>query len=442
MNLRELVVGLDDPQRSWQVQMALIQWGEEAVEPLVEFLLGPPTLDPYPRCLAAMALGAIGGEKALEGLIKALSINDVAGSSLQIQLAEEAVRNCAAEQLGRLGDRRAVGPLLEALERSHLLGTARTLAAFGEVRAIPPMIDCLEDPFIRERVAEVLLSFGPQAVDPLIETLRVRRMLQGEETRLSIERRAEAARLLGELQDRRAVRPLISPLDDDADAIRLEAALALVNLVHDERIEKALTTILLALGTRDLLIQSRCLEALCLTGAKAVPLLIEAPRTKAIRTWDGQVLPVSDEAQLLMIESLVRIGDWRAVEVIGPLASEASRKIKWKAIKALGRLGHPKGVPYLLHALKDRDPNVRALAAEALGLIGSQEAVDALILAAGDRDERVARKAAEALTRYGEKALRPVQAALKRSCCLSPQGIRRRRRLEKMLEKLLEMLEG
>lgn len=101
MNLRELVAGLDDPQRSWQVQMALIQWGEEAVEPLVEFLLPPPTLDPHPRCLAAEALGAIGGEKALEGLIKALTINDVAGRGPQIQLAEEAVRNCVAEQLGR-----------------------------------------------------------------------------------------------------------------------------------------------------------------------------------------------------------------------------------------------------------------------------------------------------------------------------------------------------
>lgn len=62
MNLRELVAGLDDPQRSWQVQMALIQWGEEAVPPLVEFLLGPPALDPHPRRLAAGAIGAIGGE--------------------------------------------------------------------------------------------------------------------------------------------------------------------------------------------------------------------------------------------------------------------------------------------------------------------------------------------------------------------------------------------
>lgn len=60
---------------------------------------------------------------------------------------------------------------------------------------------------------------------------------------------------------------------------------------------------------RDLLIQSRCLEALSLAGAKA------------IRTWDGQELPISDEAQLLVIEALVRIGDGRAVEVIGPITS-------------------------------------------------------------------------------------------------------------------------
>jgi len=57
MTLRGLVKGLDDLYRNRHVQLLLITQGEAAVEPVIEFLLGPPSLHAEPRCLAAEALG-------------------------------------------------------------------------------------------------------------------------------------------------------------------------------------------------------------------------------------------------------------------------------------------------------------------------------------------------------------------------------------------------
>jgi len=437
MNLRELVIGLDDPQRSWHVQMALIQWGEKAVEPLIEFLIGPPTLDPHPRCLAVQALGIIGGEKAIEGLIRVLSVHDVRHHDPYLRISEEAVKNCAAEQLGKLGDRKAVEPLLDALKRFHLANAALALAAFREKRAVPLVIDCLEDAFIRERMVDTLLAFGSEAVEPLIQTSTVQRSLYGEETKASIERRAEATRLLGELKASRVVQPLLFLLEDEAEAVRLQAALALTKIVQDDRIDRALLIILASLGTKDLLLQSQCLDALCRAGSRAIPYLVGALRAKAVKTGNREI-EVSDETRLLILEALVQIGGRRAFEGIGQLVSDANKRIRLKALKALGKLGWSEGIPSLVAALQDRDPSVRAAVIESLGLIGSVEAVEALVLAAGDRDKKVREKVRKALVRCGKKAVEPIRSALGKSVVPSFHRRRQVKGLEAVLKQLLE----
>jgi HEAT repeat protein len=68
MNARETVKKLDDLRQNLDAQLQLIMMGEEAVDPLIEFLSSAPTLHPQPRCLAAEALGAIGGARAIEVL--------------------------------------------------------------------------------------------------------------------------------------------------------------------------------------------------------------------------------------------------------------------------------------------------------------------------------------------------------------------------------------
>jgi HEAT repeat protein len=80
------------------------------------------------------------------------------------------VRAAAAHALGDLKDRRAIGPLVAALERKdEEAGPA--LAQFQEA-AIGPLIGCLREAPARYSAAEVLAHIGKPAVGPLIEAFQ------------------------------------------------------------------------------------------------------------------------------------------------------------------------------------------------------------------------------------------------------------------------------
>jgi len=329
MNPRDLVKTLDDFRLNLDAQIQLIMLGEEAVEPLVEFLLSAPALHPEPRCLAAEALSAIGGEGAIDGLIRALTVNDVRDRDPNIRLSEEVVRNRAAEQLGQLGDREAIEPLLEALEQFHLVGAAEALAKLKEPRAIPLMIERLEDPFSRDRIAEALLAFGQEVQLPLIETLSVKRFFVGEESKGSLERRAEAVRLLSQLKSEKAIEPIIELLRDEAQGVRLQAAVALCDLIDDHRIEQVLPVLVKDADCGDPATRDLVYEALVRTASRAIPHLLDALEDHNL----------SDDTKGLVIEILAQIPDPRVPGALFSLLSSPKRTLHWKARWALQRLG-------------------------------------------------------------------------------------------------------
>jgi HEAT repeat protein len=248
MSLESLAARLDDLSRNREALSLLILQGERAVPFLAEVLLGPPSSIPDARCLAAEGLGAIGGEAAVSALIRVLTLHDVRRLDPILRLAEEAVRNRAAEKLGKTGDRRVVEPLLYVLAREGVREAMGALARFKEERAIPHLVRRLEDPCDRAAAAEALLTFGRAAVPALAATLAERRPSPEEEAPVSIERRAEAARLLGIVGDRSVVRLLCPYLDDPAEAVQLEAGLAIVALAPADTPDRALTVIAQGLG--------------------------------------------------------------------------------------------------------------------------------------------------------------------------------------------------
>jgi HEAT repeat protein len=258
----DLVEGLDNLHGNLNVQARLIGLGRRAVPSLVAFLNGPPSRFPDGRVLAAEALGALRGEEAINGLIAILSANPLSRLSPVLRLSEETVRNAAARELGRIGDRRAVEPLLVALRENHLIGAAEALVAFGEERAIPFLVEGLEDAFKRERLAEAILSFEQAAIPSLLESLQVRHTRAGAELLPSVERRATIFRWLGKLEVDAAVEPIISALDDEHASVRLEAAIAASRVVRDDRVERAIPVLAEGLSHRDFLRRERCCDAL------------------------------------------------------------------------------------------------------------------------------------------------------------------------------------
>ncbi len=92
------------------------------------------------KCYAAMCLGRTKDSAALEPLVEALRTVD------ENETREEYVATYAAAALGLLGDPNAAQFLIEALydERSTVSGVAAwTLGRLGELRAIEPLVNCL-----------------------------------------------------------------------------------------------------------------------------------------------------------------------------------------------------------------------------------------------------------------------------------------------------------
>lgn len=156
--------------------------------------------DTFVQKKAAEALGKIGDARAVEPLIKALMREDEKG--IKYDQNWKYVRLEAAEALGKIGDARAVNPLIQALESLgfwDILKKVRTaLVRIGEP-AVEPLIQALKrgDMFLKQTVSLILGTIGDRrAVEPLIQVI-------GKTHKWG------AVKALGKIGDRRAVKPII-----------------------------------------------------------------------------------------------------------------------------------------------------------------------------------------------------------------------------------------
>ncbi|MGB3515378.1 MAG: HEAT repeat domain-containing protein, partial [Elainellaceae cyanobacterium] len=104
------------------------------------------------RRTAVESLGAIGSEAVIPGLIKALKVSNWK------------VRRTAAEALGAIGSEAVIPSLLKALEDSDAYvrrRAAESLGAIGSGVAIPRLLKAIEDSdyYVRKRAAEALGQF-------------------------------------------------------------------------------------------------------------------------------------------------------------------------------------------------------------------------------------------------------------------------------------------
>jgi HEAT repeat protein len=178
------------------------------VKGLIEAALGYWN-DSMVRESAARALGRIGDPRAVEPLI-------VAFGKMPEIVAE------ALDQIGldQIGDSRAVEPLIANFQydSDYLTGHTSDLLIQIGTPAVEPLIAALQDSRweVRFAAARALGRIGdPRAVEPLIAALK-------EE-----DGRSSAARAPGEIGDARAVEPLIFALKDEDIGVRSAAAKAL-----------------------------------------------------------------------------------------------------------------------------------------------------------------------------------------------------------------------
>jgi HEAT repeat protein len=252
------------------------------------------------------------------------------------RVAEE-VCKAAVEALGKIGDTRAVEPLIEALGDANDYVRASATEALDKVGWVPETDEQRAAYLIAVLDWGSLVEWGEPAVEPLIKAF-------GNDLVNQRAGRHEFAELLGKIGDARAVEPLIKALGDD-EYIGRSAAYALGDIGDIRAVE---------------------------------------PLIKALREDSHHLVGGAASA-------LGNIGDERAVEPLILLALRTSRvsrslssrfprrydEIREAVTGVLVNFGEPAVEP-LIEALVDEDEDVRSYAAEALKAIGGPRAMEVL----------------------------------------------------------------
>jgi HEAT repeat protein len=225
--------------------------------------------------LALRYVGVVRGSAA-DRILECLQAHGIAAQLIRRLGSRNDWRRAeAAEMLGRLRLRRAVGALLIALEDDSedvRTAAARSLAAIGDPSAVPPLARALADPsrWTLSLVAENLMVMGPEAVPPLLG------MLGGDDHNV----RVSAVQILGEIRDPVALPAIIGVLAGDPDLnLRAQAAAALGKLGGSDA-QKAL---LEALEDREWQVRAQAAKALGRIGHPGAAHALA--RTMPDRSW-------------------------------------------------------------------------------------------------------------------------------------------------------------
>ena len=358
-----------------------VEIGAPAVQPLIAALKDRNTRDAASDALAKI------GAPIVEPLIAALKDNDLG------------VRKGAANALGKIGDARAVEPLIAALmeggtdDSAGVLRSA-TARALGNIGA--PAVEALIAAFnasksqVREAVTIALVLTGDaRAMEPFIAVVKDSKWDGGD--------RYAAARALDELnwkpgQDETALRywmaksewskcaeigapavePLIAALKDSYFGVRRGAASAL-GKIGDARAVEPLVAIL---KDSDWGV------------GKAAAIALDKLNWKPGQDETGAYYWVTKGKW----DNCVEIGLAGIQPLIAALKDLDTHKAATDALVKIGA----SAVEPLIAAL-DRDWGLRAWAAEALGKIGDARAVDCLTALLSNSDSGVRQNSAKAL---------------------------------------------
>jgi HEAT repeat protein len=353
-------------------------------------------------------------------------------------------KNNAASTLAGMGEA-GIKVLLKAFEsedKETLLCIFYGLIGNHPTQFVEPLIEKLHHPNaeIRSRAADSLGSYGynyegtePVEVDPAIVPALLE-VIQNPDEEPQVKK--EAISSLGDLQDRRAIPPLIVLLEQVLanSPAKIQPGETLDKAASDQRYNQSqlqdtlvrILTNLKASEAADLFIRlatepndlgfqrARAISGLGYIGnPKGFDTVLAAIHSengeirehaaialgefRDVRAFEPLVEALYNDKYCVPARAIVSLGilkDSRAYEhLLNGFNLKGFKKddclIKYSAVRGFGELGDRAAIPLLMEALADSNPEVRFEAAEALGKLDAREAIPLLRKVAENDEEEV-----------------------------------------------------
>ena len=163
-----------------------------------------------------------------------LALKEIGDVSCALPLAQRFqdtyldIRIATCEAFIKMGNQ-VVEPIIEVLKDQNWIvreGAVQALEKIGDPRAIYPLIEALKDTN-RKRVSDALKSIGPAAFKPIMDALK------SEDSRI----RMGAAMVLGEFKNPAAIDSLVK-LKKDKDPLVRQFARSAIFMIKRENIKK------------------------------------------------------------------------------------------------------------------------------------------------------------------------------------------------------------
>ncbi len=367
--------------------------------------------DWYLREAAALELGKMGDKALVDPFIE----------TLKDERTE--VRRAAARGLGDIGDVRAVQPLIAVLEKAEekfeIEAIVRALSQIGDPVAVDPIVAAIsraEPPVDFYSVRSIVRFRDPRIADLLLGKMRndgggfnfnvVAMLVQLKEPRLleplleflatsNSRKRWRAADALGHFGDPRAVEPLIAVLDENDRYVR-EAAAESLGELGDAKAAEPLIELLKKEKEDDVL--QRAAVALGMLGDQRALASLESLANHD----DGRVRDAARGAIAdieLGANRVLRVDQQMGIELAESAFANEDEAAALAAARALGRIGSPRATKALVRSAKDPRVPVRSAVIDALAWLEFDGAADGLAQALTDEDAENRWKAAIALAR-------------------------------------------
>ncbi len=202
--------------------------------------------------------------------------------------------------------------------------------------------------------------------------------------------RCDAARLLGQSRDARAVDALLPDLSDSDWRVRRNAAQALGAL----RDKRAVGPLIQTLKDRTMTVRQRAIIALGrIKDIEALPPLLEIllenrhesyDANKAIHKFAKKAIPEiakgfekTNHQQLMLL--LIEMKYEGAFELVLKLLESNEPSTQLTAIRELGKLGEKRAIPYLVSQLNSDELTIQSEAVQALGKLRAIETVPEML---------------------------------------------------------------